>query len=74
MNKISMSEAKKLSTKNYHIMHIEWFSENSGYKILFNKDLEKEYPDCSHVLLLPNTKWLQSNNIFALILKEENRI
>lgn len=68
MEKMSMSEAKKMLREGYWIMHISWFSEKTGWGILHNVDLEKENPDCSHALIAPCKKWREPNAVAALIL------
>ena len=72
MQKMDMKEAKKMLGQGYAIMHIQWFSENSGYQILHKVDLEKKHPDCSHVLVSPNKHWTDANSVAALILTEEH--
>ena len=70
--KITMNEAKKMLREGYTIMHIQWFTQDSGYGILYNTDLQQQYPDCSHVLVAPNKRWADTNSVAALILSEEH--
>ena len=65
--KMSMAEARKLAREGYHIMHIEWFDTEKGYK---GQNLSAEYPDCSHVLLNRVFRWQAPDAVFAVILGE----
>ena len=70
MEKIQMSEAKKMEREGFQIFHIGWFTVGSGYGIIHKDDLMKKNPDCSHALVSPNTRWLATGAVAALILKE----
>lgn len=71
MDKIKMSEAKKMEREGYNIMHIDWFDNTGSFYLLQKIDLQKKYPDCSHVLISPNKLWADNNAIAALILDDD---
>ena len=62
--KMTMAQARKLAREGYHIMHIEWFDTEKGYK---GENLCQKYPDCSHVLLNRVFVWQAPNAVFAVI-------
>ena len=75
-NKISMSEAQKMIKVRdpfVHLMHIEWFTPQTGYSIIHGVNLEAENPDCSHVLVDGRTRW-REGNVVALVLTDDKEV
>ena len=66
--KMKMGDAKKMEREGFTIMHIEWFTKESGYSIIHHIDLKEKNPDCSHVLIAPNKRWTDYNSVSSLIL------
>ena len=70
MDKITMEVALKMEKSGFVIMHVDWFTYETGYSIIHNIDLRAENPDCSHVLIDPVKRWRQAGAVAALILSE----
>ena len=69
MQKISMSEAKKMvnaADSIVYLMHIDWPKRHKGEKF----DLASDNPDCSHVLLNGTIKWGKPGWVAALVLSK----
>ena len=72
MMKMKMDDAKKMERDGFYLIHIDHFTERTGYSIIHDVDLMKKHPDCSHALITPGKRWRDYNAIAALILKGED--
>ena len=73
MKKITMDEAQKMLRSRdtpVSIMHIDWFTKETGYSIICDVDLQAEHPDCSDVLVRDGRRWREPGSIVALVLKD----
>lgn len=69
MTKITMSEAKKMCRGGeFYMMHIEWFTPDTGYSHLHGVDLRQENPDCSNVIVKGVGHWREHDSVVALVL------
>ena len=77
MKKITMNEASKMcrpqvgSQGLFHLMHIEWFTANTGYSHVHGMDLAQDYPDCSNVVVNGKLHWRESGAVVAVVLDNE---
>lgn len=53
-----------------NIMHIDWFTKDTGYSIICGVDLQAENPDCSDVLVGDGRRWREPGSVVALVLKD----
>ena len=73
MQKITMSEAQKMLRSRdtpVSMMHIDWFTKDTGYSIICGVDLSAENPDCSDVLVRDDRRWREHGSVVALVLKD----
>ena len=77
MKKITMNEAKKMcrpqvgNRNNFYLMHIEWFTPNTGYSHVHGIDLAQDHPDCSNVVVDERQRWREAGAVVAVVLDTE---
>ena len=77
MKKITMDEASKMcrpqvgSRGYFHLMHIEWFTSDTGYSHVHGVDLAQDHPDCSNVVVNGELHWRESGAVVAVVLDSE---
>ena len=82
MKKIPMAEVRKIlkaqrrpgwQGKMVYLMHICWFTRETGYSIINDVDLEQENSDCDHALVREDLGWRQPGSVVALVLAPTNQ-
>lgn len=79
IEKITVSEAKRRIKSGalafdtgFHIMHISWFTPQTGFSDMNSGlNLEEQFDDCDFVMTTMALRWRDANSIVAVILKED---
>ena len=77
MKKITMDEAMKMcrpqvgNRNNFYLMHIGWFTADTGYSHVHGMDLAQDHPDCSNVLVDGIRRWREAGAVVAVVLDSE---
>ena len=66
-------QASRAHETGYHVQHIDWFTEQTGFTQTNNGlNLQEDYPDCDCVLTSMDLHWRNKKSIVAVVIKEEN--
>ena len=69
MKKITMGEASKMCRGGeFYLMHIEWFTPDTGYSHMHGVDLKQDNPDCSNAVVKADANWREADTVVALVL------